>query len=289
MIKLKGKDKEMRGNMKKIVFFDVDGTLVTRNNHIPKTTIEAVDRLKRNGIIPVIATGRAPILIWEIAEKLQINSYIAMNGQYIVHEGETIYANPIETELVHAVVEYAREQRDGILLSTEDELIANSAISLVNRGSLYTFLKGFVGLIPHRVKVSLWKRMMKKAPEREEYEHKNIFMMNINANQKEQVVYEEAFGRLLTFTRANQLSMDIINKGVSKALGAQMMMDALGVSHQNTYAFGDGLNDIEMLQFVGTSIAMENGFEELKGMADFVTDSVFNDGIEKGLKRLELI
>lgn len=275
--------------MKKIVFFDIDGTLVTRNNHIPKTTIEAVERLKRNGIIPVIATGRAPILIWEIAEKLKIDSFIAMNGQFIMHEGEVIYSNPIDINLVHDVVEYAREQRDGILLSTENELIANSAISLVNRGSLFTFLKGIVGLIPRRIQVSMWKRMMKKAPEKEEYENKNIYMMNINANQDEQVVYEEAFGHLLTFTRANQLSMDIINKGVSKATGAQMMMDTLGISHQDTYAFGDGLNDLEMLQFVGTGIAMANGFEELKARADFVTDSVFNDGISKGLQKLELI
>ncbi len=275
--------------MKKIVFFDIDGTLVTRNNHIPKTTIEAVDRLKRNGIIPVIATGRAPILIWEIAEKLKINSYIAMNGQYIMHEGEAIYSNPIATDLVHEVVEFARENRDGILLSTENELIANSAISLVNRGTLFAFLKGLVGLIPRRIQVSMWKRMMKKAPEREDYEDKNIFMMNINASQKEQVLYEEAFGEILTFTRANPLSMDIINKGVSKATGAEMMMDILGISPQDTYAFGDGLNDIEMLQLVGTGIAMENGFEELKATADLITDSVFNDGISKGLQKLELI
>lgn len=275
--------------MKKIVFFDIDGTLVTRNNHIPKTTIEAVERLKNNGIIPVIATGRAPILIWEIAEKLGIDSYIAMNGQFIVHEGEVIYSNPIDMNLVHKVVEYAREHRDGILLSTENELIANSAISLVNRGTLFALMKSIVGLIPRRIQVSMWKRMMKKAPEREDYEHKNIYMMNINANQKEQVIYEKAFGDVLTFTRANQLSMDIINKGVSKATGVQQMMDALGVSSKNTFAFGDGLNDLEMLQFVGTGIAMANGFEELKARADFITDSVFNDGILKGLQKLGLI
>ncbi len=100
--------------MKKLVFFDIDGTLVTRNNHIPKSTIEAVEQLKVNGNIPVIATGRAPVLIREIAEELNINSYISMNGQYIVHEGEVIYSNPIDMELVDNVVEVAIERRDGI-------------------------------------------------------------------------------------------------------------------------------------------------------------------------------
>lgn len=275
--------------MKKLVFFDIDGTLVTRNNHIPKSTIEAIEQLKLNGNIPVIATGRAPILIREISEILNINSYISMNGQYVVHEGEVIYSNPIDMNLVDKVVEVAIERRDGILLSTSDEIIANSLISLVNRGSLYTFLKGLVGIIPERVKVKLWNRLMKKAPEKVDYENKDIYMININANQEEELEYEKIFAKHLNFTRANEMSMDIINKGTTKATGAEKIMSALGINHQNTFAFGDGLNDMEIINFVGTGVAMENGFDELKAVADFVTDSVFDHGIANGLKKLELI
>lgn len=275
--------------MTKLVFFDVDGTLVTHNYHIPKTTKNAIQELKKNGAIPVIATGRAPLLIREIAEELDINTYIAMNGQYIVHNNEVIYDNPIDMNLVDGLVKLAVERKDGILLSTADEIIANSMISLVNRGSLYTFLKGLVGLVPERIKVKLWNRMMKKAPEKEEYENENIYMMNINANQEEQVAYERIFGEHLTFTRANDMAMDIISKGVSKATGIEKIMAELDVPHEDTYAFGDGLNDLEMLQYVNTGVAMANGFEELKLVADLVTDSVFNDGVAKGLQKLELI
>ena len=74
------------GMMKKVVFFDIDGTLVTRNNQVPKTTIEAIEQLKKNGVTPIIATGRSPLLIKEIAQTLNIDSYISMNGQYIVYE-----------------------------------------------------------------------------------------------------------------------------------------------------------------------------------------------------------
>ena len=275
--------------MKKLVFFDVDGTLVTRNNHIPDSTIQAIKQLKENGIIPVIATGRAPVLIREIAKELQINSYIAMNGQYIVYEGEVIYENPIEEELVDAVIEVATERRDGILLSTADELVANSMLSLVNRGSWYTFLKGLIGLIPERIQLSLWRRMMKKVPKKEDYAGKDIYMMNINADQEEELAYKKIFDEQLTFTRANEMSMDIINKGVSKAKGAEKMLSILEVNRENTYAFGDGLNDMELIQFVNTGVAMANGFDEVKATADFVTASVFDDGISKGLQKLELI
>ena len=280
---------EARVIMKKIVFFDVDGTLVTRNNHIPKSTKKAINTLKKNGILPVVATGRAPVLVREIVETLDIDTYIAMNGQYIVHKGEVIYQNPIPIELVDQVVNFAVDRKDGIVLSTADEIIANSAISLVNRGYLYMFLKGLLGIIPNRIKVKMWNRMMSKAPEREAYMNKEIFMMNINANSKEQVAYERAFGDVLAFTRANEMAMDIINKETSKATGIEKLAEELGVSIDNTYAFGDGLNDLEMLQKVGTGVAMENGYDELKLAADMITDSVFSDGIEKGLKQLGLI
>lgn len=275
--------------MRKLVFFDVDGTLVTRNNDIPDSTIQAIEQLKQNGVVPVIATGRSPVLIREIAEKLQVNSYIAMNGQYIVYEGEVIYANPIEEHLVDEVIELAMERRDGILLSSADELITNSVISLKSRGSWLSFLKGMVGLIPERVQLSLLKRLMKKVPKKEDYTGKDIFMMNVNADREEQLIYEAAFSKHLTFTRASEMMMDVINKGTSKATGAERMISLLGVLHKDTYAFGDGLNDLEIIQFVGTGVAMANGFDELKAVADLVTASVFDDGISKGLQKLKLI
>lgn len=277
------------GIMKKVVFFDIDGTLVTRNNQVPKTTIKAIEQLKQNGVTPIIATGRSPLLIKEIAQTLNIDSYISMNGQYIVHEGKVVYSNPIEMDLVDQVVKVAVERDDGILLSTNDEIIANSLISLATRGKFFVFMKGLVRIIPEKIKLKLWERMMSNAPEKKDYADKEIFMMNINANPEKGLEYEELFSDVLTFTRANDISMDIISKGISKATGIQQMMDILGVDRANTFAFGDGLNDMEMLQYVGTGVAMANGYDALKEIADHVTDSVFNHGIAKGLKALELI
>lgn len=275
--------------MKKVVFFDIDGTLVTRNNQVPKTTIEAIEQLKKNGVTPIIATGRSPLLIKEIAQTLNIDSYISMNGQYIVYEGEVVYSNPIEMDLVDEVVKVAADKDDGILLSTGDEIIANSLVSLATRGRFFTFMKGLVRIIPEKIKLRLWERMMRNAPDKKDYAGKDIYMMNINANPEKGRAYEELFSDVLTFTRANDISMDIIGKGISKATGIQHMMSLLDVERENTFAFGDGLNDMEMLQYVGTGVAMANGYDALKEIADHVTDSVFNHGIAKGLKALELI
>ncbi len=83
--------------------------------------------------------------------------------------------------------------------------------------------------------------------------------------------------------------MDIINEGVSKASAVEIVLNYLDIKIENSFAFGDGLNDLEMLKFVGTGVAMGNAFEELKNAADLVTESVSDNGVQKALKKLELI
>lgn len=83
--------------------------------------------------------------------------------------------------------------------------------------------------------------------------------------------------------------MDVAPANGSKAVGIREMLKRLDFNIEDAYAFGDGLNDIEMLQEVGTGVAMENGRDEVKAIADFVTDSVDNDGVLKGLQRLGLL
>lgn len=274
--------------MVEIVFFDIDGTLTTESNHIPKTTIQAIKELKANGIRPVLATGRPPILIDEISEKLDIHSYIAMNGQYIVFEGEVVYANPIEKDLVDQVVEFARARKEGIILCAERELIINSTLSIDPTSTLLRVLKKIAILIPERTQMWMMNQAMRKAPKKEDYENKEIYMMNLNVTQEAEKEYEKELAGL-HFTRANPNSMDIINEGVSKATAVKKILEFLKIDAQKSVAFGDGLNDLEMLQHVGTGVAMGNGFEELKEAADFVTATVSNDGIQKALKKLELI
>ena len=73
-------------------------------------------------------------------------------------------------------------------------------------------------------------------------------------------------------------------KGGSKAEGIKKLIEKLGFKMENVYAFGDGLNDIEMLQTVGTGVAMGNALDIVKEYADVVTTNVEDDGIVNGLK-----
>lgn len=274
--------------MTQIVFFDIDGTLTSKGNEIPKTTIQAINKLKKNGIQPVLATGRPPLLIAEIAEKLEIDSYISMNGQYIVYEGEVIESNPLVKESVDQLVSFANKRKDGVILCTENELIINSRLSIDPNSWYLKLFKRFAHFIPDPIALRFRDAAMKKEINRSDYEGKEIFMLNLNVNQETEKKYVKEFTDL-HFTRANEYNMDVINKGVSKAKAVKILLKHLDVEVNDTIAFGDGLNDLEMIKFVGTGIAMANGFEELKEAADFVTDSVSNDGIMKALKKFQLI
>ena len=83
--------------------------------------------------------------------------------------------------------------------------------------------------------------------------------------------------------------IEINPAGISKATGIRKVCEMLDIPHENTFAFGDSANDLEMLAYVAHSIAMGNGTEEVKNTAEYVTRSVDKDGILHGLKHYGLI
>lgn len=274
--------------MSKVVFFDIDGTLVSKQNHVPESTKRAIKELKKRDILPVIATGRAPLLLQEVKEKLEIDSFISMNGQFVVLNGKPIFANPLSKEVVTRLTDEAAQRNNGVMLCGSQDVYTNSFISLAKRSSVLSLLKGLTKFIPGKIQIKLLRRAMKKPPEPEEYAGKDIYQVILEANPGEEAHFEEAFPEL-AFTRSNDFSLDVISQGVSKAVGIQKFIEAIGVKREDTYAFGDSLNDVEMMQYVGTGVAMGNGLPEVKEASDMITDEVSEDGIEKGLKKLGLI
>lgn len=274
--------------MKKIVFFDIDGTLVSRQNYIPESAKRAIKELKKQGILPVIATGRAPLLLEEVRAKLDIESYISMNGQYVVLEGKTIFANPLDESVVTRFTEVASKYNNGVMLCGDRDVFSNALLSLAKRSSVWNVLKGIGKLVPGRIQLSLFRRAMKKPPKPEEYAGKPIYQIILEASSDRETFYREEFSDL-NFTRSNAYTLDVISSGISKASGIEVLIEKLGIKREDTYAFGDSLNDLEMLKYVGTGVAMGNGLPEVKNAADLVTADVTKDGIEKALKELALI
>lgn len=90
-------------------------------------------------------------------------------------------------------------------------------------------------------------------------------------------------------TRWSPLFTDVVPKGSNKSIGIDKLLESYGITIQETMAFGDGGNDVEMLKHAGTGVAMGNAADEVKQIADYVTDGVDDDGIYNALKHFGVI
>lgn len=278
--------------MYKLVFFDIDGTLLTDRKKIPASAKQAIQDLKKNGIMSVIATGRAPFRIDEILKDLDIQTHITLNGQYVVHEGKTIFQNPLSEDSVKRLAVAAEVNKQRIAFCGSDEILGTSMVTFGQKGLLKKMIQRVPIAPPKKVMqlitryVGSSKKMKPILPHY--YENRIIYQCIIHTTEEYDDYYQEAFPDC-HFTRWNPYSVDVISKGMSKAVGIQKLIDHMGIGINETVAFGDGLNDIEMLQAVDMGIAMESGRRELKEIADDITASPENNGILKGLQKLDLL
>ncbi|MDQ0272447.1 Cof-type HAD-IIB family hydrolase [Cytobacillus purgationiresistens] len=254
----------------KIVFFDIDGTLLNQDNEIPDLTKAAIKNLQENGVYVAIATGRAPFMFEHIREELGIDSYVSFNGQYVVFENEVIYKNPLKAEKLESLMMHAHENQHPLVFLNEKTMKSSVDHHEYIEESLKSL--GF----PHPDENASF------------YIGRDIFQALVFCEGHQEDVYLKSYDDF-HFIRWHQYSTDVLPAGGSKAEGIKQLIVRLGLDFQDVYAFGDGLNDIEMLKSCGTGVAMGNASEVVKAAADMITDHVDEDGIWKGLKQLTLI
>lgn len=275
--------------MQKLVFFDIDGTLVTPKNELPETTIKAITLLKENGHLPIIATGRPPKMLEPIAKELGIDSFISLNGQYIVLEGQPIFRQTLPTDYLEELIQASYDNGQRTFLITKDDIIGNTFMrEMLQDSEFLTMVSTYLNDIPDDVTLEMFMRMTEKPLKRERYKDEEILSAYIHTDESQDAYYKERFVDL-HFTRATPLFTEVLLKGHHKGTGIQRILDKLGQDMKNTIAFGDGLNDLEMIKTVQVGVSMGNGRDALKEAADYVTTHVEEDGIFNALKKLELI
>ncbi|RIW29492.1 Cof-type HAD-IIB family hydrolase [Bacillus salacetis] len=256
--------------MSKIVFFDIDGTLLDHEKKLPDATKKGIRMLQENGTYVAIATGRAPFMYESLRKELGVESFVSFNGQYVVFENEVIYKNPLDRKELVDLLGTANENSHPVVHLNEKTMKANI--------HHHPFIEESMASLkfPH--------------PDFQPdfYSDKEIYQSLLFCREGDEAVYREKFAKF-NFIRWHQYSMDILPSGGSKAEGIKKMIEKLDFDISEVYAFGDGLNDIEMIDAVGTGIAMGNAVKEVKEHADFITKPVDEDGIYLGLKELSLI
>lgn len=254
-----------------LIFFDIDGTLLNHNKQLPPSTKEAIFKLKEIGHEVAIATGRAPFMFEDLREELGIGTYVSYNGQYVVLNGEEIYTNSLNEEALIQLTEKALANNHPIVYMDHKDMKANVPEHEFITESIATLkIKSFPAYDPTY------------------YEGRKLFQSLLFVQEGEEGQYEKEY-KDFDFVRWHPVSVDVIPRGGSKANGIEKLVEKIGIPSERIYAFGDGLNDMEMLTTVQNSVAMGNGLDEVKEVAKYVTKSVEEDGILHGLKMVGLL
>lgn len=262
--------------MVKAIFFDIDGTLISFKTHsVPQSTIEALKQLRAKGIKLFIATGRLPQDMDFLLKGLHqyFDAYVTLTGQYCFDKNhKIIHDQAIEPDDLKNLVNILAKKKFACGLMELDYYYLN----LVNQRIL-----------------DLQKILGDTAPDRpidsaERVLNHRTYQLNFFLNEPE---VQEILKQMpnCKSVRWCPYFADIIPKIGGKPEGIKHILDYYNIAVEDTIAFGDGGNDKDMLKFVGTGIPMGNGNDEAKAAADFITDTVDNDGIVKALKHFNIL
>lgn len=260
----------------KLVFFDIDETLYVKDKaYVPPSVYTAIRKLKERGIVPGIATGRArgvfPREIDELIEQENIDMMVTINGQHNSYQGKVIERHPIAIAKIERLIEFFEQHRI-IYAFISNERIAVSAITPEMQAALNPITTEYV-------------------VDKQHYRQHEVYQMLAfyDASQDALIQASGVLGGDLKVLRWHKYSVDVLEDAGSKARGIDTLARHLGYTADNVMAFGDGINDSEMIAHVGLGVAMGNALPELKQMAQYVTSDIEDDGILNALIALKII
>ena len=260
--------------MRKAVFFDIDGTLWDFYNQIPESTVEAIRALRKNGNYAFICSGRARSYIHH-PDLLGIgfDGLVCGCGTHVELNGKRIYEKLIDRELaVHTV-----------------ETVRSYGFRPILEGPEYLYMddKDFGNdIYGNKLKREMGGQLLSIA------DHYGEWVINKLSCATNDADRESCFAALdvyYTYLIHNSSVVEMVPKGHTKATGIGKMCEALGIDRTDTFAVGDSVNDLSMLEYAGVGIAMGNGSPEAKAAADYVTDDCDDDGLLHALEHFSLI
>lgn len=244
----------------KIIFFDIDGTLLRlRAKELSEKTVEALNRLKANGIRLCIATGRTPVSLPHFSG-IEFDTFLTFNGSLCYNDTETIFSNPISPDDVQKLIRNADSLGRPVSVATKSRLAANGFD--IDLSDYY----------------SIAHLQLTVAKDFEQVSNEEVYQLLLGCRETDySAILKDVDGAKIAawWDRA----VDIIPANGGKGIGIQKVLEYYHLDKSEALAFGDGNNDIEMLLSVGTGVAMGNASPQLKDVADEICKDVAEDGI----------
>lgn len=277
--------------MGKIIFMDVDGTLMNYENQIPQSAIDAIRKARRNGHKVYICTGRSEAEVYQEIWDIGLDGMIGGNGSY-VKDGETVVMwQHLTLEQCRHIVDWLHEKKLEFYLEANSGLYASENFEIAGKSVVKEYV-GRKGKDTQNVDVrTVFPEMI--------FGDKNLYKDDLNKvsfvlnSYQDYLDAMEEFPDLKvgTWGGAGETALfgDIGVKDIDKGYAIDVLLQHLGANIEDTFAFGDAKVDIPMLEKCGVGIAVASGGEEIKAMADYVTAGVDEDGIYRAFEKFHLI
>ena len=255
----------------KIIFFDIDDTLRnSKTGFVPSNIPTVFQQLREKGILTGIATGRGIFGVVPEIKALKPDFFVTLNGAYIEDKkAHVIYSNKIARDKVEEYIAWTKEV-----------------------GIDY----GLVG--SHEAKLSRRTEMISQAidpiypdldVDPDFYQNEDIYQMWTFEDQGDDLTLPESLASTLRLVRWHEHSSDVVPISGSKAAGVAKVVDQLGFKSENVMVFGDELNDLELFDYAGISVAMGISHDKIKEKADYITKTLEEDGIFDALEGFGMV
>ena len=270
--------------MYKLIAIDVDGTLVTDEKKLTQKTIEVIKEALKKDIKIVISTGRSFYRLEKFIDALDLRSEnqctICLNGGIIIENltKEVLYSKNLEAEEVEELIQLGKALRLPIMIYTKDNQYVETIPEVVRKNT--ENLKGM------HLKVVNFNQLNFTKPQN--YIYKVCFIDKPEKiTEKRELISKEILEKY-EITSSVPEYLEIVKKGIKKSEAIKVVMEKYDIKKEEVMAIGDGENDIEMLDFAGLGIAMENASDFVKEFANDVTTSNNHDGVANAIEKYVL-
>ena len=261
--------------MIKAVFFDIDGTLVSFKTHkVSDSSKEAIRILKEKGIKVFIATGRIKMHINNV-DDLEFDGYITANGFDCYIGDKSIYRHGIAKEEVYSLIDYLKNKEQFPC----SVMMAKGVVINYITDEVAKYLESI------NLKINVAENYYDFLVENID----DILQINLFVNEEKEKELMSKIFKNCESSRWHPAFTDVNTKGGGKHIGIDKIIEYYGIDLSETMAFGDGGNDITMIEHAAIGVAMGNANEGVKEVADYITDDVDSDGVYKALKHFNIL
>lgn len=255
-----------------LVVTDIDGTLVDDDKQVSDVTMRYIEEFRSRGGLFTIATGRGEKAARPFIEKLRIDiPAIIFNGGELYHpKSGALYAHYLNKRVFNLVIDRFKDTDLGIVTYHNDRI----------------FISDYKP--SHDLYMSQERVEVERIPDIKAVDEVNKILLVGDVSKAKKIIdsLEIDSGISINHVQTEDVYLEVLPDGISKGEGLKELCAYLGVPIQKTIAFGDHMNDIDMLRTAGCGIAMENAIDEVKKAARFVTRKNTDNGVAHVLKKV---